>query len=106
VTAFEFNEELKERCILLGATRCFTKYVDDPEYKNVPFWFNSIELPLHMNKNYIMVVCGLVDSYLEEMEFWGIDKQDNDVSINEKGRYITYCFYYDKETFHKTMCDS
>lgn len=52
-----------------------------------------------------MVVCGLIDSYLEEMAFWGIEKQDNDVSLTEKGRYVTYCFYYDKETFHKMLCD-
>mgnify|MGYP000030859701 CR=1 FL=1 len=106
MTAFEFNEELKERCILLGAIRCYTKYVDNPEYKNAPFWFNTIELPLHIHKKYLMVICGVVDSYLEEMAFWGIEKQDTDVCITGRGRYITYCFYYDNETFHNKMCDS
>ena len=105
MTAFDFNEELKERCILLGATSCYTKYVDNPDYKDSPFWFNVIQLPLHMHKNYVMVICGLVDSYLEEMAFWGIEKQDNDVSMNEKGRFICYRFYYDKKTFLKIMCD-
>ena len=93
MTAFEFNEELKERCILLGASSCYTRYIDSPEYKKVPFWYNVIELPLHMHKNYMMVVCGLVDNYLEEMAFWGIEDQTNDVSLATSGRYICYCFY-------------
>jgi hypothetical protein len=104
MTAFDFNEELKEKCILLGVTSCYTKYVNDLDYKNIPFWFNVIQLPLHMHKNYVMVVCNLVDIYLEEMAFWGIEKQDNEVCINEKGRFIIYCFYYDKKTFLKNMC--
>lgn len=101
MTAFQFNEELKERCILLGAQQCFTKYLEKGQCKNGPVWYNAIELPLHMHKNYVMVVCSLVDSYLEEFDFLGIEESATEVSLNATGRYIVYYFYYDFETFTK-----
>jgi hypothetical protein len=101
VTAFQFNEELKERCILLGARQCFTKYIETSQHNGSPVWYNVIELPLQMHKNYVMVVCGLVDSYLEEFDFLGIDQSYTDVSLGYNGKYIVYCFYYNFETFTK-----
>lgn len=101
MTPFEFNEELKERCILLGAGNCFTKYLDETQTNCGPVWFNVIELPLHMHKKYVMVVCGLVDSYMEEFDFLGIDNIDTDVSLNDNGRFVIYNFYYDFDTFTK-----
>lgn len=103
VSAFDLNEELKERCILLGASRCFTQYVEDPQYKNAPFWFNAVELPNHMHKNYVMVVCGLIDNYLEEIGFLGIEDQGTDVSVRPEGRYVVYCFFTDKQKFYESV---
>jgi len=101
VTAFQLNEELKERCILLGASECYTQYIEDPKYQNSPFWYNVVKLGPQMHKNYVMVVCGLIDNYLEEFDFLGFHDTSTDVMINHDYRFVVYCFYSNKENFCK-----
>jgi hypothetical protein len=102
-SAFDLNEELKERCILLGVKECYTRYVDDPKYQDSPFWFNVIKMPPTMNKKYVMAVCAIIDNYLEEFDFLGVGDQSNEVMLLENNRYVVYCFYCDKEKFFKKI---
>jgi hypothetical protein len=100
VTAFQLNEELKERCILLGASKCYTQYIDHP---SSPFWYNAVKMGPQMHKNYVMVICGLIDNYLEEFDFLGFQDTSTDVMLNQDHRFVVYCFYSDKENFNKEM---
>ena len=102
-SGFDLNEELKERCILLGVRECYTQYIDDLKNQGSPFWFNVIKMPITMNKKYVLIVCGLIDNYLEEFDFLGFSDQTNDVNISYDSRYVVYCFYCDKEKFFKKI---
>jgi hypothetical protein len=103
VTAFKLNEDLKERCILLGASECYTQYIEDPKYQNSPFWYNVIKMGPQMHKNYVMVICNLIDSYLEEFDFLGFSDSSTDVMIKQDCRFVIYCLYSDKENFCKEV---
>jgi len=69
MTAFELNEELKDRCILLNATKAITTYFKKgfpllPE----PFWETIIIFPINTQKNLIRVVFSLIKEYMKCFE--------------------------------------
>jgi hypothetical protein len=69
MTAFELNEELKERCILLGAKKTITTHFKEgvpllPE----PFWETIVIIPLSLHKNYIKVIYSLINEYMQIFE--------------------------------------
>jgi hypothetical protein len=107
MSPFQLNEKLKERCILLGASECYTQFIDIPEYQKdwpySPFWYNAIKLGPQMHKNYVMHVCDLIDRYLEKFDFCGVTDITTDVMIKEGCRFVVYCFYCSKEDFHKKI---
>ena len=94
---------LKDRCILLGASECYTQYIEGDKCLAAPFWYNAIKLGPQMHKNYMMVICNLVDSYLEELASFGFYDATTDVMFKNDCRYIVYCFYYYKENFFKKL---
>ena len=77
MTGFEMNEELKEGCILLGATKAVTTHFKKgtpllPE----PFWETIIILHEQMHKNHIKVIYRLVEEYMNAFEEYGIKCAD------------------------------
>ena len=52
-----------------------------------------------IHKNYVMVICNLIDSYLEEFDFLGFADTSTDVMLKHDCRFVVYCFYCDKKKF-------
>lgn len=100
MTGFDINEDLKDRCILLGATSCYTEFrpQGDLIYKQ-PCWFNKITLSSNLHKNLITVLCALVDDYLEELESLGFEDIVTEVQATVFERYIYYWIFCDRKDF-------
>lgn len=102
MTGFDINEDLKERCILLGASSCYTEYYPPNiffKHNYTPFWYNKIVLPASLNKSYILVLCSLVDDYLEELQSLGFEDIVTDVREVHTNRHIYYWILSDKTEF-------
>lgn len=100
MTGFDVNEDLKERCILLGATKCYTEFrpKGDLVFKQ-PCWFNRITLPFQLHKNLTTVLCALVDDYMEELESLGFGDIITEVQATFSEKYILYWILCNKEEF-------
>lgn len=100
MTGFDVNEDLKERCVLLGATKSYTEFrpTGDLVFKQ-PCWFNCITLSSHLHKNLITVLCALVDDYMEELESLGFEDIITEVQATFSERYILYWILCSKEEF-------
>ena len=100
VTAFDINEDTKEKCILLGALSCYTEFrTNSNSYHKEPHWYNKITLPLKMNKNNLTLICALVDDYLEKLEYLGVENILTDVNINFSERHIRYWVFCSRKEF-------
>jgi hypothetical protein len=104
VTAFELNEDLKERCILLGATSAVTKH-----FKNgVPiipdeFWETVIRMPQKTHKNYLRVVGSLIEEYLQMFEKNKYECADIELAYQDKCPYLIYAVFPGKKSFTETQ---
>jgi hypothetical protein len=103
VTAFEYNEDLKECCVLLGATHAITIF-----FKNgVPiipetFYETVIVLPVTANKTTITVVIKTIKSYLQKLEENNIFCTDIVVDFKRKSpTIITYTIFIKEKQFIK-----
>ncbi len=100
MTGFDINEDLKERCILLGASSCYTEFRPEGDLVcKKPCWYNKITLSSSLYYTLIMVLCGLVDDYLEELESLGFDVPVTDVQSLKKEKHIHYWIICDKKDF-------
>jgi hypothetical protein len=102
MTAFDLNEDLKERCMLLGATKAITTW-----FKNgVPlipdeFYETIIVLPTGMHKNLVKVVFSLVKEYMVEFEDNGFECADPVLEFSYLQPRIVYAIFPEKNTFTK-----
>ena len=100
MTAFDFNEDLKERCMLLGATKAITTW-----FKNgVPlipdeFWETIIVLPTGTHKNLLKVVFSLVKEYMQEFEDNGFECADPVLEFSYLQPRIVYAIFPEKNSF-------
>jgi len=100
VTGFSINEELKDQCILLGASSCYTEFRSSGDLVcKYPCWYNKIILPFHLHKNTILILCSLVDDYLEELKFLGFEDILTEVFSSGKEKYIYYWIICEKNKF-------
>jgi len=104
MTAFELNEDLKERCILLGATKAVTTHFKNgfpllPE----PFWETVIVLPYNMHKKYLRVVFSLVKEYMEEFEEYGYNCADPVLEFSYGEPRIVYAIFPGQKSFTKKL---
>lgn len=100
MTGFVINEDLKERCLLLGARSCYTEFYPKSNFlPHSPYWYNKISFPQNTNKNYILVLCSLVDEYLEELISLGFDNIITDVRHANTHCCIYYWILCDREEF-------
>ncbi len=68
MTAFEYNEDLKDCCVLLGATHAITIFFKNgvpimPE----PFYETVIVIPPYINKTTITVIIKFIKNCLEKL---------------------------------------
>jgi hypothetical protein len=100
VTAFDINEDIKEKCILLGALSCYTEFRTscNPNHEE-SHWYNKITLPLNLNKNHLTLICEMIEDYLEKMEYLGVENILTDVNINFSERHIRYWVFCSRKEF-------
>lgn len=100
MTAFEFNEDLKERCMLLGATKAVTTWFK----AGVPlipdeFWETIVVLPASTHKNIIKIVFSLVKEYMKEFEDNGFECADPVLEFSFAQPRIVYAIFPEKNSF-------
>lgn len=100
MTAFELNEDLKERCILLGALKAVTTHFKKgipllPE----PFWETIIIIPKTLTKTNIKVIYSLIEEFMYEFESYGFECADPVVEFCYGEPRIIYAIFPEDKSF-------
>jgi hypothetical protein len=104
VTAFELNEDLKERCILLGATSAITvRFKDGVPIVPDEFWETVIRMPETTHNKYIQVVASLIEEYLVMFEKNKYECADIEFAYQGKCPYLIYAVFPGKKSFTKAQ---
>ena len=103
-TAFELNEDLKECCILLGAskavtTRFKTGVVLIPE----EFWETIVIIPKDKNITHIKAIFGLIQSYLDTFEEYGYSAADPVLEYSYGEPRVIYAIFPGKLSFTQKL---
>jgi hypothetical protein len=107
MTAFELNEELKDGCILLGATKAVTTHFKEgfpllPE----PFWETIVVLPKQTHLNLCKVIFSLVEEYMCAFEEYGFNCADPVFEYSYGEPRIIYAIFPGKHSFTKKKLKS
>jgi len=99
-TAFELNEELKEGCVLLGATKAVTQHfkVGVPLIPD-EFWETTIFIPKDSKKQLCKVLYNVVCKYLELFEEGGFYCAEPLLEYSFGAPRIIYAIFPDGESF-------
>jgi hypothetical protein len=103
VTAFEYNEDLKECCILFGASHAVTIFFKNgvpimPE----PFYETVIFIPSDIKRTTIAVIIKTIKFYLEKLERNKMFCADIIVDFKRKSpTIITYTVFVKEKQFTK-----
>jgi hypothetical protein len=100
MTAFELNDDLKERCMLLGASKAVTIWFKD----GVPlipdeFWETIIVLPTGIHKNLLKIIFHLVKEFMVEFESNGFECADPVLEFSYAQPRIVYAIFPEKNSF-------
>ena len=102
VTAFEFNEDLKENCILLGATKATTtRFKEGVPIIPEEFWETIIVIPKTAHINLLKVIFGLVQSYVAAFEVNNLDCSRPVLEYAYGEPRIIYAVFPGKKSFFK-----
>jgi hypothetical protein len=104
MTGFELNEDLKDRCMLLGATKAVTTHFKEgfpllPE----PFWETIVVLHDKMHKNHIKVIFSLIKEYMKEFEEYGFNCADPVFEFSYGEPRIVYAIFPGYYSFTKKL---
>lgn len=107
MTAFELNEELKESCMLLGATKAVTTHFKDG-FPLLPesFWETIIVMPKEMHINLCRYIFDLVEDYLAAFEQSGFNCADPVFEYSYGEPRIIYAIFPGKLSFTKKKLKS
>lgn len=99
-TAFDLNEELKESCILLGATKAVTTHFKQgfpllPE----PFWETIVIMPETAHINLCKVIFNLIEEYIDAFESAGFSCADPVLEYSYGVPRIIYAIFPGKKSF-------
>jgi hypothetical protein len=104
MTGFDMNEDLKERCILLGATKAVTTHFKEgfpllPE----PFWETIVILHSKMHKNHIKIIYKLIDEFMNKFEDLGFNCADPVLEFSFEVPRIVYAIFPGNTSFTKKL---
>lgn len=102
MTAFELNEELKENCMLLGATKAVTTHFKEgfpllPE----PFWETIVTIPETAHINYSKVIFSLISKFMITFEEYGFNCAEPVFEYSYGAPRIIYAIFPGKKSFTK-----
>lgn len=102
MTGFELNEELKENCILLGATKAVTTlFKEGTPLLPEPFWETIITIPKTAHINYSKVIFNLVCNFMDTFEVYGFMCADPVFEYSYGEPRIIYAIFPGKKSFTK-----